>query len=94
MLFRSLFVLDWRVALITWGAFIILIVVTRYVSLAAMIGSTLYPASMLIFGIGDWKEFAAALACVLLLIMRHQENIKRLIKGEESKLSLNNSQKR
>ena len=85
-----LFVLDWRVALISWGVFILLTISTRYVSLAAMIGSTMYPASMIIFGIGDWKEFTAALACVLLLIARHHKNIRRLINGEESKFSFHN----
>jgi len=85
-----LFVLDWRVALIAWGVFILLTATTRYVSLGAIIGSTMYPASMVIFGIGDWKVFTAALACVILLIARHHENIRRLLKGEESKLSFRN----
>ena len=82
-----LFVLDWRVALVSWAVFGGLTATTRYVSLGSMIGSTMYPASMIVFGIGHWGEFAAAAACSLLIIFRHRANIVRLIKGEESKLS-------
>ena len=88
-----LFVLDWRVALISWGVFAIITASTKYVSLGAMIGCTMYPVSMLIFGIGDYKEFIAALGCAILIIARHQANIRRLIKGQESKLMFRKEKK-
>ena len=80
-------VLDWRIALISWGTFIIITILTRYVSLGAIIGVALFPPALLIFEMGGIFEFAAAAMCAALLIARHGSNIKRLIKGKESKLT-------
>ena len=81
-------VIDWRLALISWGIFLIVLALTRYVSLGAMLGSIAFPTSMLLLGIGGLAEFNVIVLCVLLVIVRHTSNIKRLIKGEESKLIL------
>jgi len=81
-------VIDWRLALISWGIFIIVTALTRYVSLGAMLGSIAFPTSMLIIGVGRLAEFNVIILCVLLVIFRHAPNIKRLVKGEESKLIL------
>jgi len=80
-------VLDWRVAIISWGAFIIITALTRYVSLGAMIGAALFPPGLLVFGGGNIYEFIAVAMCVILIIVRHKANIKRLITGQESKFS-------
>ena len=80
-------ILDWRIAIIGWGVFILLTILTRYVSLGAMIGSAVFPPALLIFGIGGLYEFTAVAICVVLLIARHKANIGRLIRGEESKFS-------
>lgn len=80
-----LIVLDWRLALISWGIFILLTLITRYVSLGAMVGAVAFPVSMRLISLGGYWEFTATLLCALLLIARHEPNIKRLIKGEESK---------
>ena len=81
-------VIDWRLALISWGVFIIVTALTRYVSLGAMLGSIAFPTSMLIINVGKLAEFNVIILCVLLVIVRHAPNIKRLVKGEESKLVL------
>jgi len=86
-------VIDWRLALISWGIFLIVVTLTRYVSLGAMLGSIAFPASMLLLnkvGLAEFKiaEFNVIVLCVLLVIVRHASNIKRLVKGEESKLVL------
>jgi len=80
-------VIDWRLALISWGVFIIVTLLTRYVSLGAMLGCTAFPLSMLLLDIGGIAELNVIILCVLLVIFRHMPNIKRLVKGEESKLS-------
>jgi len=82
-----LIVLDWRLALISWGLFFIVTVLTRYVSLAAMAGAAAFPISQVLLGIGGYWELLATSMCSALLIARHSPNIKRLIKGEESKLN-------
>ena len=84
-------VLDWRIAILSWGTFIIITALTRYVSLGAMIGAALFPPAMLAFGIGGFYEVAAVAVCAVLLIMRHQSNIRRLLDGKESKFSFRRS---
>jgi len=81
-----LIVLDWRLAFISWGIFLVLTAVTRYVSLGAIVGSAAFPVSQLILGLGGYREVIAAGMCAALLIARHEANIRRLVKGEESKL--------
>jgi glycerol-3-phosphate acyltransferase PlsY len=82
-----LWIIDWRVALMSWGVFAAVVLATRFVSLGAMVGVLAYPASMLLLGLGGVREFIVALLSALLLIARHSENIKRLIRGTESRFS-------
>ncbi|MCL2080105.1 MAG: glycerol-3-phosphate 1-O-acyltransferase PlsY [Oscillospiraceae bacterium] len=83
-------VIDWRLALISWGVFILVILITRYVSLGAMLGSIAFPSFMPLFydGIIGKAEHNVIIMCVILVIIRHIPNIRRLVKGEESKFSL------
>jgi len=80
-----LIVLDWRLALVSWGLFIIVTALTRYVSLAAMIGAAAFPIAQYFIGIGGYWELLATSLSAALLILRHEANIRRLVKGEESK---------
>jgi glycerol-3-phosphate acyltransferase PlsY len=82
-----LFFVDWRIALFGWGAFILVTLLTRYVSLGSIIGVTAYPVSQALMGLGGTWELIIAVLSAVLLIFRHKENIKRLIKGKESKFS-------
>jgi glycerol-3-phosphate acyltransferase PlsY len=82
-----LFVIDWRVALISWGVFIIITVLTRFVSLGSIFGAIVYPLSLVHLGLGGYWEIAVASLCAVLLVGRHHQNIKRLVQGVESKFS-------
>lgn len=90
-------VIDWRLALIAWGIFILVVLITRFVSLGAMLGSIAVPISMVILSNVGFAEFGGIaelniiIMCALLVIIRHAPNIKRLIKGEESKFSFKRS---
>lgn len=80
--------LDWRMAIISWGTFLLLTALTRYVSLGAMLGGATFPLTLVLFRIGGVWELVAVSMCSVLLIVRHEANIRRLIRGEESKFRI------
>ena len=57
---------------------------TRYSSLSALIASIAAPIAL--FAFGQPQMAAAALLLALLIWVRHRDNLKRLIAGEESKI--------
>ena len=79
--------IDWRVALVVWGGFLILAVLTRYVSLGSCWAGASFPFA-------TWFVYHQVILLVLailiggLILYKHRENIKRLLAGNESKLSL------
>lgn len=77
--------LDWRIALIGWGTFAIFFSLTRYVSLASILGMISFPVSTYCVYNGD--KVLTALACIitLLAIWAHRSNILRLVKGKENR---------
>ena len=82
-----IFVVDWRVALVCWAVFILVVFLSRYISLGSMIGSLAFPAAIFIFSLGGYLEVIFAALCTTLLVVRHRSNIKRLITGTESRFS-------
>lgn len=79
--------MDWRIGLILLGLFIIVVAVTRYVSLGSILGSALFPvvAAIPVFSKNMVFIIFAALIGVLAII-RHRTNIGRIFSGTESKL--------
>ena len=79
--------IDWRVALVVWGGFLILVILTRYVSLGSVWAGASFPfVSWFVFG----KVVIFVLSLLLggLVVWQHRANIKRLLSGTESKFSL------
>lgn len=68
---------------------IVLILVTRVVSIASITGAILLPVSIMIFYRtkmqGFWFVFGLTVVLGALVIFRHRSNIRRLIKGAENK---------
>jgi len=81
-------IVDWRLALISWGVFLLITAITRYVSLGAILGSVAFSVSMYLFNVGGIAEHTIVIMCVVLVVIRHIPNINRLVKGEESKFKL------
>jgi len=81
-------IVDWRLALISWGVFLLITAITRYVSLGAILGSVAFSVSMYLFNVGGIAEHTIVIMCVILVVIRHIPNIHRLVKGEESKFKL------
>lgn len=61
------------------------IALTRYVSLGSMLGAVAVPAAALLTGAPPPYPLTAAVIGVL-VIWRHKENIRRLLRGEENRL--------
>ena len=78
--------IDWRVALVVWGSFLILAVSTKYVSLGSVSTGILFPIMTWIL-FRDWLCLVCALIIGGLIVFQHRGNIVRLIHGEESKFS-------
>lgn len=70
--------------LIVLGAALIVIALTRYVSLGSMAGSALSPVIFWLLGF-DLPYIIFGLGVAALVVFRHRENIDRLLKGTESK---------
>jgi len=63
----------------------IVILITRYVSLASLIGSILFPVLVAVFGYGSVYVIISVIMAGL-AIFRHKSNIIRLVQGRENKI--------
>lgn len=78
--------LDWRVALVVWGGFLVLSILTKYVSLGSCWAGASFPFA-------TWFVYQNLLLTILaviiggLILWKHRGNIVRLIHGNENKFS-------
>lgn len=82
-------IVDWRIALILFVIFIGVILISKWISLGSIVIALLYPVLIFAF----YKNFilaAVALLFTAIVIVAHRENIKRLAKGTENKISFKN----
>lgn len=79
--------IDWRIALVVWGGFLILAVLTRYVSLGSVWAGASFPVATW-FVYQDWVITLLGLLLGGLVVYMHRANIKRLLSGTENKFSL------
>lgn len=84
---------DWRIALLLFVVFVIVIAITKWISLGSIIIALLYPALIYAF-YTSFLLAAIALLFTLIVLVAHRENIKRLFKGTENKISFSNKKKR
>jgi acyl phosphate:glycerol-3-phosphate acyltransferase len=75
----------WIPCLASGGLFLIVVGLTRLVSLGSILGALAFPALVLALG-GSPAVAAVALAVAALVIARHIGNIRRLVRGTERKL--------
>jgi glycerol-3-phosphate acyltransferase PlsY len=75
--------------LIAASSFACIVVVFRYVSLGSLVAALVFPAAYLLLtypGNSSWWLFFAVLVCPGLVIVKHHQNIQRLLAGTERKL--------
>lgn len=83
--------LDWRITLVVWGVFIVLVAVTRLVSLGSCVAAALFPIICVIIFPAP-SVFLCTLCVTLLILWQHRGNIVRILHGEESKFSFQRKQ--
>lgn len=86
------FAVDWRIALILLAVFIVVVAVTRYVSLGSIIMAFLYPVFIFAFHKSIILT-AIAVVFTLIVVIAHIGNIKKLINHTENKISFSKSKK-
>jgi len=82
--------LSWKVGLASLGIILIVLTKTKYVSLSSISAAILLPIFMF-FYLSEFMHsyFFISLIVALLVIWKLRTNIKRLLKGEESKINQN-----
>lgn len=76
-------------ALCCVGIFLLVLYLTRFVSLSSILASMAFPVFILvIFNVENHAYRVFAIAVALLVILTHQKNISRLLRGNESKVPI------
>ena len=79
--------IDWRIAVVVWGGFLILTALTRYVSLGSLWAGASFPF-ITWYCYPDPVIVVLGFACGGLVVWQHRANVKRLLNGTENKFSL------
>lgn len=72
--------------LVALGVSVILIAVTRTMSVGSLVGTLLMTAVSGVFFFGDWWHHATCLLLFILVFYSHRANLKRLAEGKETQL--------
>lgn len=78
--------IDWRAGAIATAVLVIMLPLTKYMSLSTMSALVAGAVAVAAFGGGLAVSIMFAV-CVLFVIVRHKQNIVRLVQGTESKFS-------
>lgn len=78
--------MDWKIGLLLLGIFIIVVALTRYISLGSILASGLFPVVSAVPYFNKSVVFIVFAAILgVLAIYRHRTNIQRILNGTESK---------
>lgn len=76
-------------ALLCFGVFLLIFIISKYVSLGAIISAIIYP--FIVYNVDPNVLFHEMIFTVILssaVVFTHRKNISRLLKGEENKMNL------
>lgn len=88
-----LLITNWKIGLICLVFALVLIIITRMVSVGSMSSAILFPVLTLFMGEsfivaqGAFKYFIYSILLAVFVIFNHRENIKRIMNGTENKIS-------
>lgn len=86
-------VIDWRIFLILLVIFVIIVAISRFISLGSMTAMLAFPLIVQAMDLGLRINPLISVMIAALVIYLHRENIKRIYKGKESKLSFSHTDK-
>lgn len=80
-------IVDWRCIALALSVFVIVLLVSRIISISSLTATISMPVWIIVFqrntGEKIWVSTALTFVMVLIIYLKHLENIKRLIKGQE-----------
>lgn len=82
------FVIDWRIGLLILGVFVLLYLMTQYVSLGSVMAAVFFSGGFVIFHRDDLIVMICGVVMGALAVFMHRGNILRLIRGQERKTNL------
>ena len=84
--------LSWKVGLASFGTFLVVISLSKIVSLSSIAAALLLPIYMLIYvGTLNHPFTIFSFIVAIIVIWKHRSNINRILKGEEPKISKKNN---
>jgi acyl phosphate:glycerol-3-phosphate acyltransferase len=75
-----------KAALITLLLWLLVVFFTKYSSLGAIVAFGLYPVNILLFDPDSKGKLTIAILITVLVLIKHRDNIQKLMKGTESKI--------
>jgi acyl phosphate:glycerol-3-phosphate acyltransferase len=75
-----------QAVLIALAVFIVALALSRYVSLGSILAAVAFPIAAYFFCRPEWPSLLLTAAVSLLVILKHHQNIRRLLAGNENRL--------
>lgn len=81
-----------KAILVALAIFILVVAVTRYVSLGSILGAIAFPVAAHFIQNADWLSLLLASGVSLIIVLKHHQNIGRLLAGTENRFGATRSQ--
>ena len=92
-----LLMINWQIGLIYLVFALILMVITRIVSVGSIAAAILFPVLVIFIGqnyivpVNNWSYLIFSIIVAVLVLFNHRENLKRIFTGKENKISFKKS---
>ena len=92
-----LLMINWQIGLICLVFALILMAITRMVSVGSIAAAILFPVLVVFIGqnyivpVNNWSYLIFSIIIAILVLFNHRENLKRIFTGKENKISLKKS---
>ncbi len=87
--------INWQIGLICLVFALLLMALTRMVSVGSIAAAILFPVLVVFIGqnyivpVNNWSYLIFSIIIAILVLFNHRENLKRIFTGKENKISFN-----